>query len=121
MRAKDLLGHEGERLAEAHLSAQGMSVVERNWRSRSGEIDLIALDGSALVFCEVKARSSTRFGSPAEAVTPVKAARIRRLAAEWLSLRREEGRFWAEIRFDVVTVLQVPGSEPSVEHLPGAF
>jgi putative endonuclease len=77
-------------------------VVARNWRSRSGEIDLIARRGRLLVVCEVKTRSSTAYGSPAEAVTPVKRRRLRRLAAEWLAASGTRG---VDVRFDVAAVL----------------
>jgi Holliday junction resolvase-like predicted endonuclease len=66
--AKDAVGAYGERVALAHLVEQGMVVLDRNWRCRTGEIDLILRDGSDLVFCEVKTRRGNRFGTPAEAV-----------------------------------------------------
>jgi len=77
--------------------------VERNWRCRDGELDLVVRKARTLVFCEVKTRRSLSFGSPAEAVTAAKRARIRRLAARWLAERSVgvPGR----IRFDVVAVL----------------
>lgn len=77
-------------------------MVARNWRCRDGELDLIARRGSVLVFCEVKARTSELFGSAAEAVTPAKQARLRRLAARWLAER--SGPRAAQIRFDVVAI-----------------
>ncbi len=78
------MGASGETRVAAWYEDQGFQVVARNWRSRQGEIDLIARRGRILVFCEVKTRSSATFGEPFEAVTPVKQARLRRLAAEWL-------------------------------------
>ena len=84
MRAKDGLGSYGERVAERHLVDAGFVVIERNWRCAHGEIDIVARDGDVLVVCEVKTRSGTSFGTPAAAVTPAKAARLRRLAAAWL-------------------------------------
>ena len=66
----------------------GLQVVERNWRCRSGEIDVVARDGSTLVICEVKTRAGLNFGSPIEAVTTVKLARLRRLALRWLEDNR---------------------------------
>jgi putative endonuclease len=80
----------------------GFEVIARNWRSRTGEIDLIARRGQLLVVCEVKARASAAFGSPAEAVTPAKQRRIRRLAAEWLATTGTHG---VDVRFDVAAIL----------------
>ncbi len=80
-------------------------MIERNYRCPSGEIDLILRDGSTIVFCEVKARSSDRFGAPMLAVDARKQARLRRLAAAWLSERRP-GR--VNVRFDVVSVIVTP-------------
>ena len=86
--AKDILGRYGEDLAVCHLQRGGLQVVERNWRSPDrdvrGELDVIARLGPVLVFCEVKTRRSTAFGLPAEAVSVVKQARIRRLARCWI-------------------------------------
>jgi putative endonuclease len=88
--------------------------VARNWRCGEGEIDLIVARGPALVFCEVKARTTAAFGVPAEAVTPTKQARIRRLAARWL---REEGPGRrTQVRFDVASLL---GGQ--LEIIEGAF
>ena len=84
MRVKDALGRFGEDVAARYLTAAGLVILERNWRCSAGELDIIAADGPTLVFCEVKTRSSTLFGSPAESVTPVKAGRIRHLALRWL-------------------------------------
>jgi putative endonuclease len=89
--------------------------VARNWRGgRDGELDLILRRGGTAVFCEVKTRSSSRFGVPAEAVTPIKQARIRRLAARWL---RETATFRPrELRFDVAAIL-----DGRLEIIEGAF
>ncbi|PZQ92008.1 MAG: YraN family protein [Leifsonia xyli] len=118
MAAKDDLGRRGERLAEQHLVARGYRLVERNWRCRHGEIDLVVRDGDALVFVEVKTRSSTAFGHPFEAITPLKLARLRRLAGVWCQTHpRERGR----IRIDAVAVLAPRGADPRIEHLVGVF
>jgi putative endonuclease len=92
-------------------------VVDRNWRCRDGELDIVAAKGSTLVFCEVKARSGSVFGLPAEAVGRTKQARIRRLAARWLADNRDrlERRSWA-VRFDVASVLA-----GKVDVIEGAF
>jgi putative endonuclease len=123
MRAKDAVGHYGERVAERHLVDAGMTIVDRNWRCAEGEIDLIAVDGAVLVFCEVKTRSSVLFGDPAEAVGSAKADRLRRLATRWLADQRRSrtGRFWPEMRFDVVTVLRRTRGAAEVRHIRGAF
>ena len=96
------LGVTGEDLAEAWYVARGCEVVARNWRCRQGELDLVVRDGRAVVFCEVKARSSLAFGSPLEAVTAAKQRRVRLLAARWLE---EASVRPAAVRFDVVAVL----------------
>jgi len=92
MHAKDALGRYGEDVAVRHLLDAGWQVLERNWRCRVGEIDIVARDGGVLVFCEVKTRSSALFGVPAEAVRPAKVRRIRALACHWLADRRREAR-----------------------------
>ncbi|HEV7826191.1 MAG TPA: YraN family protein [Mycobacteriales bacterium] len=114
MAAKDAVGQYGERVAVRHLQAAGMVVLDRNWRCREGEIDVIARDGGTLVFCEVKTRRTTVYGTPAEAVVAAKAARLRRLALRWLT---ESGLDPADLRFDVVAVLARPRGAADVEHL----
>lgn len=123
MRAKDALGQYGQRVAEHHLVSAGLTVVARNWRCVDGELDLIATDGPVLVFCEVKTRSSTAYGDPAEAVLGAKAVRLRRLALRWLAAQQGYGdpRDWPELRFDVVSVLRQPRGAASVRHLRGVL
>ena len=89
MNARKALGRYGEDLAARRLREAGMTVLERNWRCAEGEIDIVARDGDALVVCEVKtrARGAGTFEHPMAAVTPAKAARLRRLAARWLTER----------------------------------
>jgi putative endonuclease len=101
-RHRQVLGAAGEALAAEWYLERGYAVLDRNWRRREGEIDLIVARGSEVVFCEVKTRSSTAFGSPAEAVTPTKQHRIRRLAAAWL---RESRQGWSVVRFDIAGVM----------------
>jgi len=120
--SRAVLGRRGEDVATAHLEHRGLVVLARNWRCREGELDLVAADRERLVVAEVKTRSGTGFGVPAEAVTAVKAARIRRLAQRWLAARHAAGGSgFAEVRFDVLAVLLVPGAAPQVEHYEGAF
>lgn len=116
MRTKDALGAYGERVAAAHLVAAGMTVLERNWRCPLGEIDIVARDGDVLVICEVKTRSSVSFGHPLEAVSPRKAARLRRLAAVWI---RERQVHPPGVRIDLVGVLRPRRGATSVDHVRG--
>ncbi|TQF67096.1 YraN family protein [Rhodococcus spelaei] len=112
------LGARGEDLAVEHLVGRGMTVLERNWRCRYGELDVIARDGEAVVFVEVKTRSGRGFGTPAEAVTFAKQSRIRRLAGLWL---RAQPRGWARVRFDVVAIVVEAGRQPEIVHLEAVF
>ncbi len=110
------LGAYGELLAARFLTRQGMVLLDHNWRCPQGEIDLVLRDGRTLVICEVKTRSSLDFGYPLEAVTPVKADRLRRLAARWL---RAHDCHPDDIRIDLVGVLAPPGRPVEVEHVEG--
>jgi putative endonuclease len=101
------LGARGEQLAAAWYGARGYRVVARNWRCAEGELDLVLLGRGDLVFCEVKTRSSDRFGVPAEAVTPAKQRRLRVLATRFLAEHAEglrDGGRRPGIRFDVAAV-----------------
>ncbi|MGY2085622.1 YraN family protein [Blastococcus sp. SYSU DS0539] len=112
------LGARGERIAVAYLTDSGLRVLDRNWRCREGELDVVARDRDALVFCEVKTRRGTGYGHPVEAVTPAKQRRLRVLAQRWLAAHDEHA---PEVRFDVVGVLVRPGRPALVTHLPAAF
>jgi len=112
-RTRRTIGIEGEDLAAAWYEARGYQVIDRNWRCRDGELDLVLRNGRQVVFCEVKHRSSVRFGTPAEAITREKKQRIRYLAAKWLQDAKPRP---AEIRFDVAAVL-----DGELEILEGAF
>jgi putative endonuclease len=114
MRAKDALGRYGEDVAVAHLQEAGLQVLERNWRCRWGEIDIVAVDGDCLVVCEVKTRRSVTAGGPLEAVTRAKLGRLRRLTAAWLA---NQDQYFAQIRIDVIGVLRPPRGQVLVEHL----
>ena len=116
MRAQDGLGQYGENVAVAHLRDAGLTILERNWRCDIGEIDIVARDGDTLVVCEVKTRSGTGFGSPFEAVTPLKAARLRRLAARWILDRQIHP---VDVRIDLVGVLRPRRGAAEVEHVRG--
>ena len=118
------LGALAEDLVAERLSAAGWHLIERNARTRQGEIDLVAGDRGCLVFVEVKAgRSGIRHGAvrPAHAVGPQKQLRLRRLAREWLSSHRPPFNF-REIRFDVVGVsFDRDGRLVDYEHIEAAF
>ncbi|WP_109529633.1 MULTISPECIES: YraN family protein [Nocardia] len=118
MADKQMLGAQGEELAARFLEAAGMRIIERNWRCRYGELDLIARDREVTAFVEVKTRTGLGYGTPAESVTFTKQQRIRRLALTWLV--EQEGP-WRHIRFDVVGVLLRRGYRPVIEHLEGVF
>ena len=112
------LGRAGEDAAAAELTARGLTVLERRFRCRAGEIDLVAQDGPTVVFVEVKARAGVGFGAPAEAVHRRKRARLARVAAAWLQRR---GGPEPACRFDVVEVLREPGGALCVHHVRDAF
>ncbi|OJV83017.1 MAG: hypothetical protein BGO37_13195 [Cellulomonas sp. 73-92] len=116
MRAKDAVGRYGEDVAARHAVALGWTVLDRNWRCRDGELDLVALDGTELVAVEVKTRRSDRFGPPSLAVTPDKLARVRRLTARWLAAHDVHP---ASVRVDVVAVVVPARGAPLVDHLTG--
>ncbi len=94
-------GQWGEGLAAAHYRRLGLDVVDRNWRSPTGELDLVLLDGATYVFSEVKARRTADFGPASAAVTVAKQRRIRQLAVEWLRAHDVHAH---SIRFDVVAI-----------------
>jgi putative endonuclease len=103
----------GEEQVARWYVARGYEVLARNWRGRNGELDLVVGRPGVVVFCEVKARATTAFGTPFEAVTSAKQSRLRRLAAEWLASSGTRAR---ELRFDVAAVLS-----GKVEVLEAAF
>jgi putative endonuclease len=122
--ARQRLGRRAEQLVADRLAADGWVLIQRNARTRTGEIDLIAMDGPVLVFVEVKAgRAGSEHGpvSPAHAVGPRKQARIRRLAREWLAAGRGRGLRIAGYRFDVVGVSFGRDGLADVDHIRDAF
>lgn len=112
------LGIAGENLACDALVRRGYAILARRYRTRVGEIDIVAQDGATLVFVEVKTRTSEDFGVPAEAVTRRKRRRIVTMAKWYLSEKRLHGCL---CRFDVVTVLCRHGYLPVVEGVKNAF
>ncbi len=114
----------GERHAETLLRESGYRILERNFRTREGELDLVAANRSALVFCEVKTRvaGSTRGPVPLEGIGPGKRRRVRRLARSWLSTRTDPHTPTPGIRFDAIGVLVTAGGRlVDIEHLEDAF
>jgi putative endonuclease len=111
------LGDYGERLAARYLVAQGVEILDRNWRCVRGELDIVARDGAALVICEVKTRSGEGFGAPFEAVTWRKQRRLRQLGGLWRDDHPEEAA--GALRIDVISILCLPGRPARLEHLRG--
>ncbi|MCK8488585.1 YraN family protein [Paenibacillus sp. MBLB2552] len=113
-------GRKAEQAACEHLLSQGYTVVERNWRCRTGEIDIIARQGITLVIVEVRSRSqqAAAFGTPAESITARKIKQVRDTAAVYL---HRTGLSDANIRFDVVAVTFGRDEELALEHIQAAF
>ena len=112
------IGALGEQLAVNHLTSLGLRVLTRNWRCQYGELDVIAADVAAriVIFVEVKTRTGDQFGGVAQAVTPDKLRRLRRLAGLWLS---GQDASWAAVRIDVIGVRIGRRSTPEITHLRG--
>lgn len=108
------LGSFGEQYAARYLTVEkGMALLDRNWRGPAGEIDLVLRDGRTLVVCEVKTRSSERFGSALEAVDEAKGRRLRVLAHQWCEAR---GIAPSDLRIDLVGVLVRGAAVVRVDH-----
>ena len=116
MQSKDALGRAGEDLAARYLHAQGMVILDRNWRCRAGEIDLVAQDGDTVVFCEVKTRSNDDYDGPLAAITPIRLRRLQRLAQMYLDTHRLT-RYWA--RLDGIGIVHTASSGPRITHVQG--
>jgi putative endonuclease len=121
------LGARGEELAARHLEARGLEVVDRNYRTRYGELDVVARDARFLVFCEVKTRivrasdAAVALG-PLAAIGPRKQRQVRAMAREWLAAGLLEGTRPPEIRFDAIGIgFDARGRLVSLEHLEAAF
>jgi putative endonuclease len=122
--ARQALGRRAEDLVARRLTAAGWKILARNARTRTGELDLVALEGSVLVFVEVKAgREGSVAGPirPAHAVGPRKQIRIRRLAREWLASGASRGLGVSGYRFDVVGVSFDRHGRANVDHIRNAF
>ncbi|NTU70365.1 MAG: YraN family protein [Coriobacteriia bacterium] len=112
------LGERGEDAAIAYLERCGFTVVERNWRIQSGEIDVVALEDETLVLCEVKTRRTPAKGLPEEAVTPAKQRKYARLAAAYV---QEAGVEPVSVRFDVISILVIAPDRALLRHHRAAF
>lgn len=116
------LGDAGEQLAADHLTRRGFQILDRNYRTRWGELDIVACNGHTVVFCEVKTRIATRAGrDPLESVHPRKRLRVRRMAGRWLAERQDRPRA-DELRFDAIGItLATDGRLLRLDHLEAAF
>lgn len=112
-------GQSGEKTAAAYLKQNGYEVIERNFRCKAGEIDLILKKQNVLIFAEVKTRSSLKFGRPSESITKDKIRHIRKTAIWYIQFDSEQYRD-LDIRFDVVEILRQEG-QTYINHLEGAF
>ena len=112
------IGSIGEKLAADYLERIGYSILQRNFRCRYGEIDVIACNSEYLVFCEVKTRKGSAPLHPSLSVTKVKGMRIRELASLYLMENEDETR---QPRFDVISVIMNQNHEGTIEHLENAF
>jgi putative endonuclease len=124
--ARRALGGRGEQLAAEHLMRAGYVILARNFRTRFGELDLVAADEHCLVFCEVKTRiAGTRRGpaGPLDAIGPRKRAQVRAMAREWLMHSSAQTRpRRPELRFDAIGILMSRnGSLVSLDHVENAF
>jgi putative endonuclease len=117
-RGRLITGRAGEEIAARHLARHGYRILARGWRTRLGELDLVAAREGLLVFVEVKTRRGGAFGPPAAAVHALKQARVARMARQYLA---EGGHDGDACRFDVIAVTLRHGAEPLVEHIEDAF
>jgi len=116
---RHILGKAGEILAKEHLEEKGFQVLFRNYKTRYGEIDLIAKDGDYLVFIEVRTKTHTLFGHPLETVNHKKQEKIIRMARMFLA--EHEVSQTIPCRFDVVGVISAKGGSPEIIHIMNAF
>lgn len=114
------LGNRGEKAAAAYLEQKGYAILERQYRTPIGEIDLIARDGETLAFVEVKTRRSARYGAPSAAVGREKQRHIIR-SAQWYMMEKQRQGEVPPCRFDVIEVYASPSGAWNVRHLENAF
>jgi len=115
---RQTLGKIGENLAVAELTKRGYAILDRRYRTRYGEIDIVADHDGTIVFVEVKARATAEFGTAAEAVTPYKQRRLASMAVDYLARRKLTDR---PCRFDVVAIDEAESETPKIALYPGAF
>ncbi|MEI6215560.1 MAG: YraN family protein [Desulfuromonadales bacterium] len=113
-------GNLGEDIAANFLIARGYRILERNFRCKGGEVDIVARDpgNKSLAFVEVKARRGLSYGVPQLAVTPFKQRQISKAALTWIAINRQHDQ---NARFDVIAILLDAGGRHQVEHIPNAF
>ena len=115
---KRTLGQRGEAIAAAYLLGKKFAIVEKNYRCKGGEVDIIAREGNTFVFVEVKTRRSLSFGPPQLALTPFKQRQISKAALTWLAKKQ---LFGASARFDVIAILMPDHNVPVIDHIRNAF
>ena len=114
---RQTFGQKSESNAVKHLKKQGYKILEQNYRTKLGEIDIIAKDKKTLVFVEVKARSSDRYGNPKWAITPKKKRQMSKVALYYLKITKQTN---VKARFDVVTIRSLDG-KPQIDVIKNAF
>jgi putative endonuclease len=121
-RSRRSVGDVGEELAVEHLVHRGFQILERNYRTRWGELDIVAFDGRTLAFCEVKTRRGGSSGiAPFDSLHPRKRMQVRSIARQWLTTRSDRPTA-SQLRFDAIGItLDATGKLVSLEHLEGAF
>lgn len=117
-KARINLGKHGEDLATTFLQQKGFTIITRNYRQKTGEIDIIAKDKQTLVFVEVKTRSSLLFGQPFEAVTTAKQSQLNRIALDFMTRNK---LLEQAARFDVISILIPKNGKAEIEHLQNCF
>lgn len=112
------VGRRGEDLAAAFLEKSGFAIIERNFRCKGGEVDIVAREGKTLVFVEVKSRKTLTYGLPQLAVTPFKQRQISKAALTWLARNHKHD---SPARFDVIAILLNNNYHHQIEHIKNAF
>ena len=113
-----IVGSSGEKLAYRYLKSLGYRVMESNFQTALGEIDLVAYQDQTLIFVEVKTRRSKKWGTPFMAVTATKQKKIIQVALEYIQVKKPR---YDDLRFDIISIVWLPEKEPHMEHFPGAF
>lgn len=111
------LGRKGENIAADYLKKQGYEIMERNYHTRYGEIDIVCKNNHSLIFVEVKTRRNTTYGTPEEAVTPRKIEHLKKAAYVYL---QGQDKYYKELRFDVIGIL-LQGKDMNINHIKNAF